>query len=112
MNTVAKGNMREREFVARLMEKGWMCERKPRVQYQSPDFFGMFDILAVRGHEVIFVQIKSVRGDWLRANKDIQRWLKETNSTIVSQCWYRENGGIWKGKNITQNYMEDVVNIP
>lgn len=96
MNTYAKGNRRELEARKILEAQGYLVERKNRSKYSSPDFFGMFDLLAIRGCEVLLIQVKSNVSDFYKSRKDIAKWRKETGSLVACQLWLKENNKQWR----------------
>ena len=95
MNTYQKGNRREVQAMNVLRSMGWLCDRKNRTKFQSNDFYNMFDILAIRGSEVKFVQVKSNKTNWYKARKDIQTWINQNNIHLPCELWLKENRKDW-----------------
>ena len=100
MNTYQKGNRRELEARKLLEAAGWLVERKNRSKYTSPDLFGMFDLLAIRGGEVMLVQVKSNKSDFYKSRKEIAGWKQETHTTLPCQLWLKENNKQWRIQSI------------
>lgn len=95
MNTHAKGYRREYQAKLLLMADGWLVDRKNAVRRGSNDFFFLFDLVAVRGNECMFVQVKSSRSASLPAVRSILKWKKETGVSLPCQVWYKENHKEW-----------------
>jgi len=95
MNTYQKGNRREVQAMDILRSTGWLCDRKNRTKFQSNDFYNMFDIIAIRGSEVRFIQVKSNKAHWYKARKDIQKWMKDNNIQLRCEVWLKENHKDW-----------------
>ena len=96
MNTYQKGNRRELEARKQLEAQGYLVERKNRSKYASPDLFGVFDLLAIKGGEVLLIQVKSNRSDFYKSRKQISDWIKQTGITVQCQLWLKENNKQWR----------------
>ncbi|MEM3872111.1 MAG: hypothetical protein QXE05_06085 [Nitrososphaeria archaeon] len=67
MNTVKKGNKFENEYLKYLESKGYRCIKALRVTRRTKygfrniktDFWGMFDIIALGGNNIILAQVES-----------------------------------------------------
>lgn len=61
MNTRTKGRRKELQAKEELETQGWTCEvvKGSSKFNKSVDFFGLFDIIAVRSGIALFVQVKS-----------------------------------------------------
>jgi len=55
----------------------------------------MFDIIAIKGTEIRFVQVKSNKAHWYKAKKDIQKWIEENNIGLRCELWLKENRKDW-----------------
>lgn len=95
MNRYAKGNRRELEARKILESQNWLVDRKNRSKYASPDLFGMFDLVAVRGGNVLLVQVKSNKSDYYKARKQISGWKTTYGVTLPCQIWLKENNKDW-----------------
>lgn len=63
MNPKAKGNRNEKKAKDKLIELGWIVERvKNCGKFQKQvDFFGLFDLIAIKNGQVILIQVKTNR---------------------------------------------------
>jgi len=95
MNTYQKGNRRELEARKILESEGWLVERKNRSKWASPDLFGVFDLLAVKGSQALLIQVKSNKSDFYKARKEITTWRKESGVTLKCQLWLKQNNKQW-----------------
>lgn len=96
MNTYSKGNRRERECMNILIADGWLVDRKNRTKFQSNDFFEMFDIVALRGNTVKFIQVKSNISHFYSARKSIKKWVKNNKVSVPCELWLKENYKPWR----------------
>ena len=96
MNTYQKGNRRELEARKQLEALGWLVERKNRTKWASPDLFGMFDLLAIRGCEVLLVQIKSNKSDFYKARREIREWKSAQKISLPCEIRLKENHKEWR----------------
>lgn len=63
MSAKSKGRANEKKVEAKLMAEGWLCERvKGGSKFaKSIDFFGLWDIIAVKAGDIKWVQSKTNR---------------------------------------------------
>ena len=99
MNKYQKG--RRNELLAKkiLLEEGYLVEKKNVSRFQSEDFFGLFDLLAIKPHtgEIRLIQIKSNISDFYKARKDILDWMCFNEiSNIDCEVWLKENRKPWR----------------
>jgi len=87
MNKVAKGNRIELLVRKKLESVGYLVEKKNRNRYQSPDFWGMFDLIAIMGTVVRLIQVKSNASDFYKARKEIRTWKKVNHVQIPCEVW-------------------------
>ena len=73
-NPKAKGRRNEVKTKKYLEERGWLCElvRGSSKFSKSVDFFGLFDLIALKEGIVMFVQVKSNRKPKLRPFKEFK----------------------------------------
>jgi Holliday junction resolvase len=95
MNTHAKGYRREYQCKLELVALGYLVERKNFARHCAIDFFGLFDLVAIRGGECLWVQVKSARSPALASVKAILKWKKETGVCLPCQVWYKLNRKPW-----------------
>ena len=96
VNKVAKGNRVEKLAKEYLMTKHkFILERKPRVRFQSPDFYGLFDLLGFNNTHWCLVQVKSNSSDFYKARKDIKKWVElnqlPENTAIIIMLYLGNN---------------------
>lgn len=82
-----KGKNAEAKAKELLLKFGYLVEKKPNVQFQSKDFYRMFDLLAIKGSVVKFVQVKSNKSDFYTARIKISKWLKDYQLSINCEIW-------------------------
>jgi len=87
INKVAKGRRVENIARDKLKTQGYLVDKKVRTRFSSPDFFGAFDLLAIKGNKVKFVQVKSNPSDFYKARKELKEWLKMYNLFINAELW-------------------------
>lgn len=87
INKVAKGRVVELYARKELEATGYLVEKKPRTRFTSPDFWGMFDFIALLGSTVRLIQIKSNPTDFYKARKEIREWKKEHRVNIPCETW-------------------------
>ena len=100
INKYQKGNRRELEARKILEEQGFLVDKKPRTKYQSPDLFGMFDLIAIKQKECLLIQIKSNKSDFYKARKALRSWVKSNDCQLNCQIWLKENRKPWRKENI------------
>lgn len=95
MNKHKKGNSRELELRRKLTNDGWLCETKNWNRFASKDFYGLFDILALKADNIRFIQVKSNKRHISKAREEIKNWLESNNLTLNCEIWCRENHKEW-----------------
>jgi len=85
VKAVRKGYRVEKKCAYELKEKGYIIWKTIRVQYQSIDLFGLFDVVALHpaGEHLLFIQCKTnqVKNDIrdaiknLKMPSDCQKWI-------------------------------------
>ena len=95
MNSHAKGYRREYQCKLELISLGYLVERKNFARHCAIDFFGLFDLVAIRGGECLWVQVKSDKYKARASVRDILKWKKETGVCLPCQVWYKLNRKPW-----------------
>ncbi len=95
MNTAAKGYRREYACQNELKKQGYLVERKNKAKFCETDFFNLFDLVAVKGTQVLWVQVKSSRYPARKAVKEIRQWLDQNSLNLHCQVWFKENYKDW-----------------
>jgi hypothetical protein len=96
LNKTTKGR-RSALMARKLLEAdNWLVDAKPHTKYQSPDFYGQFDLLAVRGSDTRLIQVKSNMSHFYTARKAIKEWIAKTGVTIPCECWCYTGRGEWR----------------
>ena len=98
INKHKKGANRELELRKKLTDEGWLCETKNWNRYASKDFYGLFDILAIKDTDIRFIQVKSNKSDVYKARRNISNWLRDNNLNIRCEIWWRENYKEWENE--------------
>lgn len=96
MNKKAKGQRIENLAKKLLEEKGYLVEKKNWSKYGSPDFFGWFDLVAVKGDKVTWIQVKSNKTHFYTARKKIGYFLYENQLAINCEIWLYEGRNRWR----------------
>ena len=96
----AKGVRIELEAKKMLIEEGYLVEKKNTSRWQSDDFYGLFDLLAI-GQGVRLIQVKSHISDFYKARRAIGLWMDANKITGVSfEVWLREPRKAWRCEKI------------
>lgn len=103
VNTYQKGNRNELAACKLLQDDGYLTERKNHAKFCSPDFFGMFDILAIKKNKTLLVQIKSNPSDFYKARKEIKQWIKTNKIKIPCEIWLKVNNKPWRKEIISSS---------
>lgn len=96
MSKVSKGNRVESLAKKYLESLGYLVDKKPRTHFQSPDFFGMFDLLAIKTDQVEFIQVKSNASNVSTAKKGIKKFAIENKLDLNFYIWLYEGRGNWR----------------
>lgn len=95
VNKTNKGNRIEAEARKLLKDEGYLVDRKNYSRWESNDFFGLFDILAI-GERTRLIQIKSNKTDFYKARRKIGLWMDENEiKDITFEIWLREARKAW-----------------
>jgi hypothetical protein len=100
INKSRKGSRVELLAKKILQAQGYWVEKKNISQWQSPDFFGWFDLLAIRGAEVRLIQIKSNLSDFYKARKDIAKFELESGFKVPLECWCYLGRSVWRQEKV------------
>ena len=101
MNRVAKGNRVELMLRKILEADGYLVDKKNRTKWQSPDLFGVFDLVAIKESRVRFIQVKSNRSHFYIARKEISHFLKLHNLNIEAEIWLYQGKGKWRSESLS-----------
>lgn len=109
MNTRDKGIRTERKAREVLQSYGYMVEKKNWNRWESPDFWGMFDLVAVLGTTVRWIQVKSHKTDYHKAIRDVRAFVLENkNFKCPAEVWLYEGKGQWRVKTIGISKEEEL----
>jgi hypothetical protein len=103
INKRSKGRRIEKLAKDLLRNEGYLVETKNASRFQSDDFWGMFDILAVMPDtgELRMIQIKSNASHFYKARKEITDWAIGNGVTGFScEVWLKENRKDWRYETI------------
>jgi len=87
VNKVAKGNRIELKARKKLEAEGYLVERKNRSRHHSPDFWGVFDLIAIKGAGVRLIQVKSNPTDFYKARPEITTWKHANKVALPCEVW-------------------------
>ena len=97
VNKRDKGRRIELEARKLLEADGYLVEKKNASRWQSDDFWEMFDLVAIKSHDVRFIQIKSNPSDFYKARKEIDLWVQKYKIEGISfEVWLREPRKQWR----------------
>jgi len=101
VNKTSKGNRAELEARKMLVNEGFLVEKKNSSRWQSNDFWGMFDILAIHPRDGIvrLVQIKTNASDFYKARKHVRDWVLGNEVFALNvdcEVWLREPRKEWR----------------
>lgn len=110
LNKTNKGN--RYELLARKELEGWgyLTEKKNASRWQSNDFWGLFDILAIHpSGDVRLIQVKTNKSDFYKARKEIKKFVKEKKIDGVScEVWIKEPRKEWCIEFITDKLLKEI----
>lgn len=91
MNNRAKGNLQELRAQKELEASGWIVQRAGYRKFKANDFFGTWDIFALRrGNKPLFIQVKSnkiSKEDRVKCEEFSKNW----GHLFDCQIWIRKN---------------------
>ncbi len=100
VNKRNKGQRIELEAKKILIDEGYLVEKKNSSRWQSDDFYGLFDLLAI-GKKVRLIQIKSRATHFYKARREIGLWMdKNKIKGITFEVWLREPRKEWRCEKI------------
>ena len=92
----AKGRRIELKARKLLESLGYLVEKKNTNRWESPDFYGMFDLMAIMSGTTRLIQIKSNPTDFYKARKEIKEWVKENKVKVPCEIWLYEGRNNWR----------------
>jgi hypothetical protein len=94
-----------KKVVDRLEKKGFICWYAAKAKFQSNDIFNVFDVIAVKGKELKFIQLTSCKNTAARRKK-INKFLKETGADLDWAIWCYDTKNrvlkIWRNKRLKE----------
>lgn len=75
-----------KKVITELEKEGFACWFPKKVKFQETDVFGVFDVLAIKGREVRWVQLTTIVNIRTREKK-VLSFLERTKSLIVGEVW-------------------------
>jgi len=92
----AKGGMAEKLAVKKLEDEGYICEKPIRSKWQREDFFGCWDIIAIKDQSIRFVQV-STKPLYDRGVEFKQRLADFPVGTHwTKEFWQLKEEGVWR----------------
>ena len=104
VNKTNKGNRIELMARKELSAEGYLVEKKNSSRWESNDFWGLFDVLALSPFTgfVRLIQIKSNPSDFYKARKEIKEWIITNEIKGVScEVWLKESRKAWRKEILT-----------
>lgn len=92
MNNHRIGLKNELRLRKELEKLGWLTEHKPWSRYGGKDFWGIFDIVALRNGEVSAIQVKTNDAKRLEVWLKYQKVKRHIPKSWNCQLW------VWKGR--------------
>jgi len=117
MNRKAQGQRVERLAENILKEAGWLVDKKNWSRFGSPDFFGQFDLVAVKEDMVRWIQVKSTSNknysNFYTARRNIEVWTRENNidtiyDAVTYEVWLYKGYGKWRKEQLTSGEWVDI----
>lgn len=101
VNKTNKGNRYELEARKALIADGFLVEKKNNSRWESNDFWGMFDIIAIHPQHglVRLIQIKTNATHFYKARIEIKKWAFENKVFALNvdcEVWLREPRKPWR----------------
>jgi len=99
MSTKSRGNKGENIVKKMLEAEGYLVDSKPNVRFHSPDLFGMFDLVAIKGINVRWIQVKYEKkySHFYTARKEIVKFMEENQLDINVEVWgYDKSRKRWR----------------
>lgn len=75
-----------KKAIQQLEKDKWFCWFPKKVKFQETDVFGVYDILAVKGRIVRWIQITTLSNVSARRHK-IEGFLKKAKADLPSEIW-------------------------
>ena len=77
-----------RKILINLWEdKGWVLWYPQKVRWKKEiDIFGVFDLIAVKGNKIIFIQLTSVSNIRAREKK-VRKFLEKNDVSVYAEIW-------------------------
>ena len=75
-----------KKVITELEKKDFTCWFPKKVKFQETDVFGVFDVLAIKGRKVRWVQLTTITNIKAREKKVLD-FLRKTKSLIVGEIW-------------------------
>lgn len=108
VNQKAKGKRIERKAEERLSRHDFKVEKPVEKKYGRTDFFGLFDIIAIRGDCIKFIQVKSNQARQLEEYKKKTKEFLDTEKFDVEYWIWHDNDG-WRIKQIRDGEWEQIL---
>ncbi len=85
----SKGNVYEKKYMDKLVSNGYIVDRAIRRIIKrdgkfiniGSDFFGLFDLIAIKDNQILFVQVTS--GNW-HSKKELIDFANKTQNTHIT----------------------------
>lgn len=106
INKRNKGYRIETLAKKKLEAFGYLVEKQNYSRFHSQDFYGLFDLIAIKKSTVRFIQIKSVRSHAYQAIRDIQKWLIENKLTTNAEVWTYMGNNKWIIEYVYKDHIE------
>lgn len=108
INKRAKGRAIELKAKKILQADGYLVEKKNASRFQSDDFWGIYDLVAVKERTVRFIQIKSNKSDFYKARKEIKQFMQDNKQFKVgSEIWLYEGRNKWRKESYLWSMDDD-----
>lgn len=85
-----KGMSFEKEVAKYFQDSGWLTVRPNWSQWGYKDFWGLFDIIAIKGYKVLLIQVKVNKSDSYSAVIKIKEWKIANFINLDCEVIYRQ----------------------
>ena len=92
MSTHSKGLRNERKCQLELERLGWRTEKKNWSKFGGKDFWGVFDILAIKDGAVLAIQVKTNRSNKSDVRVKFNKIKEHIPASWTIQLW------VWKDR--------------
>lgn len=101
---MTKGDDKEVEAKNILKSQGYRVHKKVNNRHDRGDMFGLFDLIASKGDDFKFIQVKSgsTQGCLKEISNDVE-FINYTNESLSVEVWVRYKRKGWRNQRLTED---------